>query len=461
MTWLGVIASFLVALASLDFIAGFVVFCLFMMTGLTWVRGIIPVVPMALAYQWVFGTTGYLFFLFSDRWPGGDTMGDVEAAVLLSSVGLLAFAVGISWVLVRLPVNHWASVERYSPQKLFWLTIGAFLVGWIFDIGISSQLGGLSQPVGKLLEARFVLVFMLISTVIAQRQGWSYLVTSLGVVIGPSLLTGFSRFKEPIFVVAAAIAAEWQPASRDTAQKRINKRIIVSIVIAALGIAALGLVWNGSIKAQWREYLWQNGIGGSQIEKLEVFADVVISAPSDFDVARAWEATAGRLSSGLNYFSHVVARVPQHIDHEGGALIGRAIYHVTTPRFLFPNKENLGGDSWLVRQYAGLNVAGNESGASIGLGYIAEFYIDFGVAGVIFAAFLYGLLAGGMAYFLAVFSPDVRVFGAVLTTLFVSSFMVYDASFTKALGGQLQFTIILLVLLVGLGSWLRRAAIRG
>src|SRR5207247_92942 len=91
-------------------------------------------------------------------------------------------------------------------------------------------------------------------------------------------------------------------------------------------------------------------------------------------------------------FSLVLERVPREIPHENGKLTSRAIKHVLTPRILFPNKPSLGTDSWLPIYYAGISVG---EGTSVGIGYMAEFYVDFGYPGMFLPLLAYGVMLGG------------------------------------------------------------------
>ena len=122
------------------------------------------------------------------------------------------------------------------------------------------------------------------------------------------------------------------------------------------------------------------------------------------------------------------------------------------PRFLFPEKPDLGGDSWLVRKYARLNVSGDESGTSIGLGYMAEFYIDYGFPTMLFPLLLYGMLAGLLYRVLSRVSPSPHVFSAVAAGLFLQHFLSYEGNFTKLLGGILQAFLLLAALLAIFGA---------
>ena len=96
----------------------------------------------------------------------------------------------------------------------------------------------------------------------------------------------------------------------------------------------------------------------------------------------------------VDFLAATMRNVPAHVPYENGALIGAAVMHVIEPRLLFPDKPRL-DDNQLTAKYAGFRLdARTSSGTSVGLGYVAELYIDFGVPGTIVVMFVLGFLGG-------------------------------------------------------------------
>jgi hypothetical protein len=63
------------------------------------------------------------------------------------------------------------------------------------------------------------------------------------------------------------------------------------------------------------------------------------------------------------YPALAMRRVPASRPHERGALLGASLEFVLKPRLLFPDKPSLdNADSNMVRQYAGVLVAGEREG---------------------------------------------------------------------------------------------------
>ena len=99
--------------------------------------------------------------------------------------------------------------------------------------------------------------------------------------------------------------------------------------------------------------------------------------------------------SYVQYFALTMVNVPTSMPYEHGALWAGAIRHIVTPRIFFPNKAVL-DDSERASLYTGMAVAGAEQGTSIGIGYMAESYVDFGPIGmflpILFLGIFYGLM---------------------------------------------------------------------
>ena len=132
-----------------------------------------------------------------------------------------------------------------------------------------------------------------------------------------------------------------------------------------------------------------------------------------------------------------------HVPHENGSLTMRAVKHILVPRVLFPEKENLGTDSWLAEEYAGLKV-GEET--SVGIGYIAEFYVDWGVSGLFPSLIIMGIFFGLAYALIFLLSPSYSIGRALVIVPFMNNFITFEATLPKLLGGFIMSTLILLIL---------------
>jgi len=422
------------------------VFFLFALVGASWRVDMVPIIPACIAYQWVSACAGYIFLHNVGYLPGRFFSENLQFTMLLSISGLAMVTLGLrlgmytcrNWILPK----TFEGVSDYNLQRLFSVTLVAFAASYAVDIAPRAIWFGGAQIIESLLTLRFVPYFMLLVAVFDRRRDYRYFTLATAWVILPQLFTGFSDFKEIIFVILIAVLARWRPWIRTPQQARENWRILIFAAVGAATLLYMGMAWNGGIKQEWRNRIWNGVISTSPIERMGKFFEVAGGVTSHLDMAAASDTLVARLTSGEVFFSEVTDRVPSTLPHEHGTLLWRAVSNAITPRFLFPEKASLGGDSWLVRKYAGQAVAGDESGASIGLGYMAEFYIDFGIAGVLGLSILWGFIGGAGIGILARAAPSREFFLALIIVLLTQFFMAFDGSFIKLLAGFLQRTAI-------------------
>ena len=461
-TFVGTIIGVLVATASSSIAVGFACLCAGVIAGLSWRAGDVPVVPFCFMYQWLFVMTGPLYYAFTGLYPGMEIPGDLESAVALSSIGLLAVALGYRLLVRPLPVQ-WIKLHDYrtlySTKRICVLVILVFSFNWFFDLSRGAFPAAVAQIGVNVLKLRFLLLFLLFLQVAETRKNFGFAAVVTAFVILPELLTGFSNFKEIFFVAIVAALSQWRPWSLDPRQKATNRRILIGTGVAAALLFVIGAFWSGQIKKSWRAVIWSSDLQATQVEKLQAFGDVVTGiAKNETDFSDAIDSLSARMSSGVLYFSYVVERVPDIIPHQDGKLLWRTIAHVTTPRFLFPDKENLGGDSWIVRTYAGRAVAGDANNTSVGLGYLGEFYIDFGLAGVFLLGGFFGAyLAFAQNVFMRL-SPSLSFYAAVNSVFFIQFASSYEGNFTKLFGGSLQTLILFAAVLYISSRFLHRLA---
>ena len=114
---------------------------------------------------------------------------------------------------------------------------------------------------------------------------------------------------------------------------------------------------------------------------------------------------------------------------------------IFTPRLFFPDKARI-DDSERTNYYTGSRVAGTEEGTSIGIGYMAESYIDFGPTYMFIPIMLLGVFYGLIyRYFIA--RKDFRIIGFALgTALLLTVHQDFGASNAKIVGGIVTGLIV-------------------
>ncbi len=113
----------------------------------------------------------------------------------------------------------------------------------------------------------------------------------------------------------------------------------------------------------------------------------------------------------------------------------------------------------MIRKYAGVHVSGEESGTSIGLGYIPQFYIDYGVAGIILLSLIFGTVLGIVYRSFIFVSPSYEIYQSIVTVLLLNHFLNYDSEIAKLLGGLLMNVIIFMLIFVLAGPFIHRKLI--
>lgn len=465
MLLLGAVFGCLATAAFQSVAIGFATLVLFCATGITWRRDLPPIIPFCLGFQWISAVAGTMFFRVLGYFPGGGDTTGLELMIWMSSLGFLALAVGARAGFNTFTKHFYSLLSqpapKINPKRLFILILGLYLISIVFDIAPKGIWFGGAQIIYNLLDFRFVFLIMLGLVTISDKTAKPYLWMAVFVVILVQLLTGFSRFKEVFFVILIIALFQWRPWEGSKYQKSLNTKIAMLGVPGTTLILGCGLLWTGGLKEAWRDVVWKSGSTQSPTENLAQFSSVLGKTLENFELGHAVDELVQRLASGSMYFSHVLRRVPDLVAFENGALLYRAIVNATVPRFMFPEKLNLGGDSWLVRRYAGLRVSGDESGTSVGLGYMPEFYIDFGVGGILILGFAYAFMMIVLMRILAASSKDKFIFIGMSYSLLSGYFMTFDASFAKILAGAIQRTIIFSVLAALLYptifAWLTRA----
>jgi len=454
LSW-GLISGAVSAVVTGDLLTGFAILVALACAGLLWFRSGVPVFVFCVAYQWLFVVTGYFYWKFAGSYPGMRYLGDLDLAIGYSLLGLVTLSLGI-WLTVKNGAYKTQSVASdYDATKIFWVVIGLFSINWIVElsgVGLRLMAFNVAQILHHVLMVRYLFLYLLLLTIVREREHIGLGILAFGYVLLPELTSSMTKFKDLFFLLVIVLMNQWRPNSRRLTDKRTNRAILVIVSSLTVFLLLIGLVWSSGMKQSWRTALLSGEVTGTPIEKIEAYGEHAAESIQNFEAGRGAMALASRLSSGIAYFSHVVRIVPAVVEHENGTLSWHAIRHVLMPRFLFPEKPDLGGDSWLVRKYAHLNVSGDESNTSVGLGYMAEFYIDFGFPGMLVPLFLYGILLGMMYRMLYRMSPSDSFFSAVVAGLFLLHFLSYEGNFAKLLGGVLQNFLILVVLLFLFGQ---------
>ena len=456
-----VLAGALTAVGSDNLVAGLAVTTLLAGMAITLRRDELPVVPFVVAYQWTSITVGYWYSLWTGIFPGSYRPGDVEQAVTMSLAGLLLLAAGIR--LVQDPLSRWFQNRRgLAPdaappigdrhlKPMFTIVVLAYAVDYVFVFN-AREMGSLASIAQRVLELRQVLLITLWVEVLRLRRHLLYLPITLVIATIPRLGAYYSDFKTPLILMLLALAATWRPWQLSWWPRSLWALVKSAPVLAALII--LILVWQGGLKNETRQAYDGGFIGNAPRDRIEFFVDnLQRDLPTLFEDPQPFVETLVERLSYITFFSLVLDYVPKIEPHADGELLQMAMLNAFVPRALFPEKPALPSDSYYTRRFAG--VAVSEKGTSVSIGYMAEFYADWGLRGMFLSILGYGCWIGAMMAVVARYTavPLLRVGTVTVTALAVADF---EHQFIKGFAALNTNVLVLLVVLLLLRPWLLR-----
>ena len=409
---------------------------------LLWRPGEPPILLLVVLNQW---TQVFVPVLRADL--AGQRVGEdihLPEMELGAWLGLLA-VVGLAFGM-RLGVGRGAALDdeatdRWSVQvkgtRLAAVYCAALALALVLP-ELAWLVPSLRQPILVLGGLRWIAVFIILWLAVI-RSDLRLLATAVVLVetiIG--LGSYFSGFKTVYFLGAVALLSVRSRSSR-----------IAWAGLAVVGVLAIGLgvVWQ-AVKTDYRPFL-------SQGES----SQAVLVSPSErygFLVERTLNLGAADLSRGLDsgvdrlgyleYFARAIQMVPSQIPFQDGRLWGEAVFHLVTPRALFPDKLEI-NDSDRTNAFCGVRVSGADQGTSISIGYAGESYIDFGPVLMFVPILLLGMFWGWGYRWLSTGSPE-RPLGIAAGVVFVmSGALLFESSNIKILGGGVTALLVWTLLL--------------
>lgn len=452
---------------STSVLAGFTCFAFLFCVGVVWRRNE-PTISLCLALQWAEISWGYLYLCVYGIYPGFRNPGGVEKAVLFSTCGLLALALGIRVGLLAFKMRPQRAralelrnrSDRYSIPALFFSFIALGAIDWFVMITPMHLWFGGAQLICKVLSFRGIFLVLLVLSVLRQRRGYDYLFVALGVALISSMASMMSAVVGLVLLPLTAILHWWRPWSVSPLERQRSKRVFALAVALCVLLVFLATVWEGAIKGKWRHLYMTGQVEGNTFQRASQFVSVAQSTLGDYRPSHATARVVARLSAAPGYFGRVVERVPALIPHEDGYFSLRAMKHVVMPRILFPKKEIL-HDSWMVRKYAGIHVAGHKRGTSIGFGYMTQTYIDFGFPGMLAPIFLLGCVMGWLYVIIYFSSPSYLFFQAAALCIFLGDRISYATELAKAAGSTITHVLVFAIILYCFGDKLHSSLLAG
>jgi hypothetical protein len=388
-----------------------------------------PVLPLAFTFQWVQVTAGIYYYIFTGRRLDAMDQSDYRPMVLVGLGCLLALLLGLA-VGMRLIRRSHPMEEEASGYTFRWSILIALYVGSVVVTGavqeLAWELPGLTQGLLALTYGRFALLFLVFRKLSQPRVRAGL----IGILLAGEIVLGFTGyfagFREPLMIAAIALMGAFD---------RRKMKHWVTLTVLSIIMVLSGTLWMG-IRTQYRADFESDIFAQSREERLDRVAQLsseVIQGDLGQMVSNI-ELFVDRLWA-IYYPALAISRVPSVLPYENGAILWRAVRHVLTPRFLFPEKGEVESDSEMVREYSGEWVAGPEENTSIAFGYAAESYVDFGVPLMFLPILIYGLLMG-LAFQWWLWVIRIRELAVPLAVvMFWLSLYLFERSWAKTLGG--------------------------
>jgi hypothetical protein len=364
---------------------------------------------------------------------------NLEPAALFALAGIAALALGLRLGIGRVPARtQYAGIDVWPFKRVLALSLVVIVTGHVLE-PMAARFGGARQIVLAMSGIESAGLFVLAYTVLRLRRGVNWLIGVVAIEIILGMIGFFGNFKMTVIVVLSAVVAT---------QRKLGARGIMMSGLGAMLAFILAVFWTSG-KAEYRAFL-NRGTNAQVVlqpfdERLGYLGDKV----AEFDGQKFEEGVTQLLAriSYIDFLAATMTRVPEVIPHEDGGLVGKAIWHVLTPRILFPDKPALRSDTEVTAYYTNLNAAVFAwADTSISIGYLGELYIDFGILGSLIAVFLMSL-AFGRFYRAIRDHPRVPSFAnygfCLMLGLGITSF---EISLIKMIGGVVMIAAIVLAL---------------
>jgi hypothetical protein len=412
----------------------------FILMKLVWRKGDSPILFIAVFIQWIAISVKvfYANYIGEDFIEVHSYPQEIITSFYLCLIGLVSLSFGINLALRNHSIQEKNNFQlRKGDYNYTRLTQVYMICSIVYPIlfALSFTLGGLQQPLSKLLEFKWAIffIFMLYSFQTGQYKIFS-LIACYEIILS---FTGyFSGFKDYFFALFIGLIIVF-------GKKIKPKHIFPMLMIITVGIYCL-MIWQ-YVKPEYRNFL-SAGVEAqvsvrSTEESLNKLLELVSEAGPDA-ISDGFENTVNRLSY-IDFLSASITQVPANIPHTNGELWSGAFSRILQPRLLFPDKKVI-DDSEKASLYTGTEFYGASRGVSVSLGYFAESYVDFGMFGMHIILFIFGFIIGSIYKYVLHSSSDIIIGTALVFPMF---FVIYnfETALDKIVGALFMYFVIYLL----------------
>jgi hypothetical protein len=425
--------------------------------GLLWFEGEPPILLFACGMQWLQATAAIFYCDVSGTTLADDLiMGGVkvEEATWLSMAGILVLAAGMRLALLKkdnkVVLEARQEARQFHVEHLFIFYLVSFVFSSVLN-RFAFAMPGLAQPLLALGTLRWIMAFLLVYAVVLQRRHYGLLGVAVGLEVVSGFIGFFSEFKSIFYILLLVL-----PASGMVIK---GWRLFPTLILTLL-VLGFSIFWT-AIKPEYRDFLNQ-GTGQQVVnmpveQRLTRLGELATSmTPATFE--QGFEDLILRVTY-VHYFDLTIQNVPANVPYERGQLWWGCIKQIIMPRLFFPKKAVL-DDSARAAYYTGTPITSAEEGASIGIGYFGESYIDFGPVGMFAPIFLLGIFYG-LIYRLFISRAKNKVIGfAIAVSILLFNACEIETSNIKILGGTVCVCLVMALFLRFGEQWLWNALTR-
>ena len=347
-----------------------------------------PVILIALSYQWtqisikvIYSTVTLQSVLEIAEFPNQFIL-----AYLLSSLGLLVLSFGIHFKIRNIAFSQ-ARINAIMMQTNVRKALIGYLVFSLIAIVLYKlrfAVPGLFQAIVALGYIKWALFFVVFYLSYKQQKQLGLLKIIIVIEFISGFASFFADFKTIFFMSVISFLAI----------KKLRAKNFTQVTVAFTFILCVALIWT-AVKMDYRTYL--NNDSGTQTvqvdsDKALIYLLDKVGNLSGENILSASTALVDRISY-IDYFASCLEYIPKIKAHEDGGLTKNSLMHVLVPRLFNPSKPAL-DDSRHLTKYTGVFYADGPMGVSFALGYVPDFYIDYGFFGMFIALFIFGVFIG-------------------------------------------------------------------
>jgi hypothetical protein len=390
----------------------------------------LPILPMAMTFQWMQVTVGIWYFAATGRRIATMNISDYRPMVLIGLGCVASLIVGLTAGLniIRSRRAGRPNAERRTTIPIGW---GGLLISYVGILALQGSIQEVAYQFPEFTQAILALKFIHLAVLFivlrrlsrpVLRWPWIAALVTIEVVLGVSGF--FAGFREPLVMAVLALSEIFNP-----------RRPQHWVVLTTFGIAmfVISLMWM-SVRTGYRHEFDDETFANSKSAQVNRMATLSTDWWQDaHDFTNDTDKLVDRLWV-VYYPALAVSRVPSVLPHTDGAIMWSALQHIVSPRVFFPTKAELQNDSDMVNKYSGIQVAGTDRNTSIAFGYAGESYIDFGLPWMFIPIFLYGMLAGLTYEMLSQRIQHGELRAGLLAVIFWLALYLFERSWVKTLG---------------------------